>query len=285
MKKICCLILVCLTLVQLSACGDSGKSETVKVFEEVCEQMDQVKDLTLSDAKKEKVNKKLRENLGELGLTYYGDATLYLNQSFIDNYLVEHTKEELLSNSLKLYEYVERTYDSSQSMSASSWHNDWSHCACETLTDLMELVFKATGITGTSYTAYKNSTSGYYVDNPNANPQPFYNKLEDGHEEYGEVTYYGDFATFHKKLDRYNDGFLGWRNGIFYDIPSSWETLHVYELYYKGKCLVQEEFPSAINYLKIVELDGKIYTLTYKTQTVNYTTDESHRYLSLDRLY
>ena len=102
MKKIFCLFLVCLTLVQLSACG-GGKSETVKVFETVCEQIDKVR-----EAKSTKVKRKLEENLDKLGFDTREKATLPLNQNFIDDYLTEHSPEELLSNSMKLYDYIDR---------------------------------------------------------------------------------------------------------------------------------------------------------------------------------
>lgn len=285
MKKICCLILVCLTLVQLSACGGSGKSETVKVFEEVCEQMDQVKDLTLSDAKKEKVNKKLRENLGKLGLTYYGDATLPLNQNFIDDYLTEHSPEELLSNSMKLYNYIDRKCGNygGKSMADSSWHsNGANNCLCVALTNFMELVFKNVETNIMPITSNKGT---YYKEHPDADPQPFHQKYEGYRDEdTGTVSYYGDFALLSKTLIRWDDGFIGWIDGKFIDRGPKSTTHHVYELYYKGKCILSVNHYFSPSQTRILTLNDKFYLVTYEDLIVDYTFDTHHRYLVIDSI-
>ena len=81
----------------------------------------------------------------------------------------------------------------------------------------------------------ENATSGYYIDNPTAYPGMTREVESDrkGYTDFYKVTHYGDFAVEEITKWGYNDGKLGWVNGVFYDEPGYWFQRTDIYVYYK----------------------------------------------------
>ena len=83
----------------------------------------------------------------------------------------------------------------------------------------------------------KNATSGYYIDNPTAYPGVTREVESErgGYTDYCKVTHYGDFAVLEETEWEYNDGELGWVDGVFHDTPGYWFQYTYVSVYYKGQ--------------------------------------------------
>ncbi|MBE6566777.1 MAG: hypothetical protein E7659_06710 [Ruminococcaceae bacterium] len=83
----------------------------------------------------------------------------------------------------------------------------------------------------------ENATSGYYIDNPTENPGETREVESErkGYTDLYKITHYGDFAVLEETRWGYNDGKLGWENGVFYDEPGYWFQRTYIDVYYKGK--------------------------------------------------
>lgn len=83
----------------------------------------------------------------------------------------------------------------------------------------------------------ENATSGYYIDNPTENPGETREVESErkGYTDLYKITHYGDFAVLEETKWGYNDGKLGWVNGVFYDEPGYWFQRTDIHIYYKGE--------------------------------------------------
>lgn len=79
----------------------------------------------------------------------------------------------------------------------------------------------------------------YYYDFPDAIPQSRTEQYKKDSSKYDRytVTYHGDFAIETSIINKYDDGELGWKDGVFYDEPAYHYTQECIKLYYKG-CLL-----------------------------------------------
>lgn len=112
----------------------------------------------------------------------------------------------------------------------------------------------------------KNSTSGYYIDNPTAYPGVT-REVKGDHDEftdYCEVTHYGDFAVLEEKKWRYDEGVCRWANGVFYDEYAHWEQRTFVSVYYKGNRFWRViDSLSEVQDVIFCETDTHIYKLYY----------------------
>ena len=85
----------------------------------------------------------------------------------------------------------------------------------------------------------ENATSGYYIDNPTAEPGITREVESDreGYTDFYKVTHYGDFAVEERTKWGYSGDKLGWENGVFYDEPGYWFQRTDIYVYYKGDLL------------------------------------------------
>ena len=307
-KKLCCLVLAGLMLILLPGCGASRQ---VKTFDKCCEYIDKMggnsvteyeynfeKRCELSDMYGDQLYDRL-EKLGFFTRRISSDEQMILlSQDFIDEYLKAHTPEELLSNSLKVYQFVtlfpERgdivSWKRGKNIDGEYWHErsyeySYSNCACSSLTNLMNLVFDTVDTPVIKFDVSMENQDGFYKEYPEADPQPFSNIVtgkfynRDGtnvryeeRTETGTVWHYGDFAILHKYLPHYSEGRYGWINGVFYDELPHWSVYQIYELYYKGTKILDEDTFEAIVAadVRIMEVDGKLYRVSEKSVDALY---------------
>ena len=113
----------------------------------------------------------------------------------------------------------------------------------------------------------------YYYENPNAKPvsrtevSPYTNPQNDPPpNNVYTVTYHGDFAVQYSTVYVYDEGKLGWYNGVFYDTPGGYLSYNEIDLYYKGNLLrgVKSYHPTytITNY---DYTDSKFYVYTFET--------------------
>lgn len=72
--------------------------------------------------------------------------------------------------------------------------------------------------------------TGKFNDEDNGNAV-----YEESAPQIEEVKYYGDWKVEHSHGLIYNEGEYEWRNGVFYDTPSSFDSYSTFVFYYRGK--------------------------------------------------
>ena len=124
-----------------------------------------------------------------------------------------------------------------------------------------------------------NQTTGYYVDHPNAFPTTRTEYYGSGMTNSYVVSYYGDFAIQEAEEWSYDDGKLGWENGIFYDTPGYYYQTTRRDLYYKGRYFLSME--EDITTIFVYETDQYMYKFKLKggDTVINYGYFESNRLL------
>ena len=102
---------------------------------------------------------------------------------------------------------------------------------------------------------YKLDSGDWYDTHPGANPQPS-SELVHGSRNVGPnnkvvyesremtttVDYYGDYAVSHLDGYWFNEGMYEWRNGTFYDVPSSWTKIYETGIWYKGEKIAVDNY-------------------------------------------
>ena len=114
----------------------------------------------------------------------------------------------------------------------------------------------------------ENATSGYYIDNPTASPgvtREVESSNRPGYMNSYKVTHYGDYAVLEETYWVYDDGELGWVNGVFHDIPGHWRTETCVSVYYKGNSfdLFYNKSFSELEDIIFYETDTYIYKFGY----------------------
>lgn len=111
----------------------------------------------------------------------------------------------------------------------------------------------------------ENATSGYYIDNPTAEPG-ITREVESDREGYSDiykVTHYGDFAVEERTKWGYNGGKLGWENGVFYDEPGYWFQRTDIYVYHNGDFLMIIDTLSELQDYMFYETDTHFCKLYY----------------------
>ena len=114
----------------------------------------------------------------------------------------------------------------------------------------------------------ENATSGYYIDNPTAKPGITREVESDrkGYTDFYKVTHYGDFAVEERRIWGYNDGKLGWVNGVFYDEPGYWFQRTDIYVYHKGDLLKIVDTLSELPDYMFYETDTHFCRLYYNDE-------------------
>ncbi|MBE6967946.1 MAG: hypothetical protein E7444_05875 [Ruminococcaceae bacterium] len=249
MKRIICLVIFCVICLSFSGCGN----DPVDIFDDIILNIEKMENSNTTSLWP-RTEKKLK-SLGIVVNVYDHDEIKAepLDKAFVENYLETHTKEELLSNTLKLASFLSNQknysrYYPSYKIDEAYWHKDYEHeCACQVLTTLLNLALKYNKIEMNDINAETKNSEGYYTEHPDAEPQPFqvshdgkfYNSSgENVHTQTrtdrGIVEYYGDYAILSATRYNYDEGRYEWSGGKFYDELPSWTTETYFELYYKG---------------------------------------------------
>lgn len=114
----------------------------------------------------------------------------------------------------------------------------------------------------------ENATSGYYIDNPTENPGVTREVDSDrkGYTDLYKVTHYGDYAVLEKTEWGYNDGELGWANGVFHDTPGYWfQRTYIY-VYHKGHLFRIVDTLSELQNYMFYETDTHFCRLYYNDE-------------------
>lgn len=218
------------------------------------------------------------EKLKELGVISGNADAQKLDQTFVDSYLETHTKEEFLSNVLKLHIFLrdERNYSHSfYDVRDPDWHDyEIVGCECQSLNALLRLAFEINGVETNGLNESMKDTEGYYTGHPDAEPLPFeethstsvfdehnVQMREETMTDTGIVEYYGDYAIQIITRYNYNQGFLGWVDGTYIDKPGGWEKIEFCKLFYKGQYIADYDTKEEIflGGICIAEIDGTIY--------------------------
>lgn len=114
----------------------------------------------------------------------------------------------------------------------------------------------------------ENAASGYYIDNPTENPGETREVESDrkGYTDLYKVTHYGDYAVLEKTIWGYNDGKLGWENGVFYDEPGYWFQRTDIYVYYKGDLFEIVDALSELQDYMFYETDTHFCQLYYNDE-------------------
>ena len=113
----------------------------------------------------------------------------------------------------------------------------------------------------------ENATMGYYIDNPTATPgvtKEVESSVRPGYTNSCKVTHYGDYAVLEETYWVYDDGELGWVDGVFHDTPGHWKTDTSVSVYYKGNYfdLVYDSL-SKVEGIIFYETDTYVYKFGY----------------------
>lgn len=233
----------------------------------------------LSDAEESQIRSQLRRYLNKLGFISGSDKS-HLNNKFVNEYLKAHTAEELFSDVYFLNCYF--NYYSHRSHEENTNHG----CYCEKFNVFYEEVINAIGVDIKSFSYDMEGGEGYYSQHPDAHIEPIDNEnlsVKADRMVAQTVTYYGDFAISEEEWSTWQDEFLGWENGIFYDQSEGWVSEIRYSLYYKEhlhafaySSLSLADFQNEVNNLKIVEIGDNVYKIEYRIDD-----DTKHKYLGI----
>lgn len=314
MKKFLCVVLV-ISFLMLSACSVTTQDK-VKLFDEVCsliDESDNCNELTIDEMweHKEEIHKEISKNLEKLGLDVYYDEEdiekgfVTIGEEFIDEYLLEHTSSELFENFMKIYSYISREsnyekYGSWYGLEDGDSHHLLDECLCQRYSNLLELILKRVDYETISFDVNMKGQDGYYTQHPEAEPQSFENEVEgsfndssngnaiysDTRKNVGTVEYYGDFAILSASGWSYNQGYYGWRNGEFIDIPASWQWFSYCDLYYKGKRIIwqADSLSDIVNSnIEFLDINGKLYQKQLMSVEDDTFEKNIHKFLWLEQ--
>lgn len=254
-------------------------NKAIANFDRMVMNIERINAKTVDGAEKDNLQDEIHTLLQKLGLSNYNDKVV-INKEFVDKYLEKHTKEEFLENTIKLCVFL-RSKDFYLSFAGNIRSESWhviheTDCRCQKLTILLNHAFAINNIEIKGVTSDMAGTTGYYTENPNAEPIAFeethsgrfYDKdgtngRYESKTDTGVVTYYGDYAILSITRYAYQEGQYGWKNGIFYDELPFWETIRICKLYYKGKFI--QEADSAWELLNgkncIIDINGTMYEI------------------------
>lgn len=309
MKKLLCVVLIILILL-LSACSFTTQDK-VKLFDEMCLLVDEVKELrnefedSVWPEEQENIraekNSRIKEKLQQLGLLYDEDnpEIIPIGEEFVQDYLTSHTATELFENYFKVYDNVRNwpsDFDDNTIDDNDLHKRNQEECYCQRFSNFLELILKQIDFETISFDTNMKGQKGYYTQHPEKEPQPFirdvsgeFNDRSNGNNVYtetrqieGTVDYYGDFAILNVSGWAYNQGYLGWQNGEFIDIYPSWEKYNNYDLYYKGERVIS--YANSLN--DILESDIKFFNTNgkiYKSELRSFDIDDGsiHKYIQI----
>lgn len=254
MKKAAMVLLITMiACISLSACSAPSKMElfaqTLDLLEEY---FDVPRDMRSSEHQTSEKQDVINDNLVELGFEGE-DNTVAIDQEFIKEYLEQNSEGNFLESIALIQQYC-----SNQEWilsdpylrylrHSSGGHRTTGGCTCQEINSIITDFLKVTDMYWISFDPNKKDSTGYYTENPNADPQPYSEKVDgkfynsDGtnvsiEERTNETTieYYGDFALATTSGYNYDEGRYGWTNGTFYDELPSWEHYTFCSLWYKG---------------------------------------------------
>ena len=271
------IILVCVISIAVSKMVAYNNTPVV-LFDKVITNIDKIYAIKTDNEEKERLKDETNDLLDALNLSHYDDEEV-VGEEFVQQYLEEHTKEEFLHNTIKLYIFLRNSsaLGSFGNIRDERWHAIHEEdCQCQRLTTLLNLAFEANNIEIKGVTSDMAGATGYYTENPNAEPLSFEethsgrfydrdgtNGRDESKTDTGVVTYYGDYAILSVTRYVYQKGQYGWRNGIFYDELPSWECRRYCELYYKGEFI--QEADSTWELLNgkscVIDINGKLYEI------------------------
>ena len=254
MKKAAMVLLITMiACISLSACSAPSKMErftqTLDLLEEY---FDVPRDMRSSEHQTSEKQDVINDNLVELGFEGE-DNTVAIDQEFIKEYLEQNSEGNFLESIALIQQYCSnQEWILSDSYlrylrRSSGGHRTTGGCTCQEINSIITDFLKVTDMYWITFDPNKKDSAGYYTENPNADPQPYSEKVDgkfynsDGtnasiEERTNETTieYYGDFALATTSGYNYDEGRYGWTNGIFYDELPSWEHYTFCSLWYKG---------------------------------------------------
>ena len=254
MKKAAMVLLITMiACISLSACSAPSKMElftqTLDLLEEY---FDVPRDMRSSEHQTSEKQDVINDNLVELGFEGE-DNTVAIDQEFIKEYLEQNSEGNFLESIALIQQYCSnQEWILSDSYlrylrRSSGGHRTTGGCTCQEINSIITDFLKVTDMYWISFDQNKKDSTGYYTENPNADPQPYSEKVDgkfynsDGtnvsiEERTNETTieYYRDFALATTSGYNYDEGRYGWTNGTFYDELPSWEHYTFCSLWYKG---------------------------------------------------
>ncbi len=252
--------------------------ETIRTYNET------YKDANKAEAGKamDKDKEKIKKEFDKLNFDYSDPdekrEKFSITEADLELYLQTHSIKDFINLIKDLYNWFTKAPNKYK-------HDNFSTsdvCWCGAIEQMVSVFIKAAGDKVINLSAPETITKGYYIDNPDAAPQPRNEEVKNSTlssyiKNTYTVTYLGDFAIEHAGEYKYDEGRYEWVDGVFYDEKASWVRHDTDRLYYKGKKILND-----------ISADEKSISLMSDYQNVYliYTnaveTLQSHYYTNID---
>ena len=268
-------IIVCGILLPtlLTGCNNSLESK-VQLFDELVRQIPAARSSYSSGQQaREEVNNALKK----LGLDNTS-TSVYIDDSFMALYLESHTKDELIDNLFKIYEYIDERCGEIPSFYRTLYIK---------LDNLIKTATAFCEISMQQIDFSKRGAEGFYSQHAESYPSKrtwtvegkFFNESNISIQIQKRTctatfSYYGDFAVENESGYRYKSGYAHWVNGTYYERDSEWQEYNEFHLGYKGQVILdsgdeywtENMFWSHAESLRFFYLGENIYFLYTRSQ-------------------